>query len=107
MNEEYRVGRTSLQMEIDFNEKVKDTDDEYSKSDQLNVGYFYLQLIYEKLRVGDFFKLVTRKRKITYDCNRSTASWYMGEFWIHVPNMEPGIIWILTLRSRILIITIS
>ena len=65
MNEEYRVGRTSLQMEIDFNEKVKDTDDEYSKSDQLNVGYFYLQLIYEKLRVGDFFKLVTRKRKIT------------------------------------------
>ena len=38
MNEEYRVGRASLQMEIDFNEKVKDSDDEYSKADQLNVG---------------------------------------------------------------------
>ena len=44
MNEEYRVGRASLQMEIDFNEKVKDSDDEYSKADQLNVGYFYIQL---------------------------------------------------------------
>ena len=69
MNEEYRVGRASLQMEIDFNEKVKDSDDEYSKADQLNVGYFYIQLIYDKLKIADFFKQITRKRKITYDCN--------------------------------------
>lgn len=69
MNKEYANGRSSIQITVDYNEKVEETDDEFSRSDQLNIGYFYLQFIYQKLELKDFFHKATKERKITYDCD--------------------------------------
>lgn len=69
MNDEYRVGKTSLQIDIDFNERIQETDDECCKSNQLNIGYFYLQFIYDQLDLSKFFNDITAKRKIKFDCN--------------------------------------
>lgn len=70
MNEEYDSGRASFQLTVDYKEKVDETDDEFSKSDQLNIGYFYLQSIYQRLELDKFFRKITAGRKITYDCNQ-------------------------------------
>lgn len=70
MNEEYRVGRSSVSFSIDFNEKVDETTDEYSKSDYVNIGYFYLQYIYQQLKLDNFFESATAGRRFTYDCNQ-------------------------------------
>lgn len=43
MNEEYRVGRVSYNIQADFNERVEKTSDEASSSTWLNTGYFFLQ----------------------------------------------------------------
>ena len=69
MNAEYNAGRSTIQLSIDYKEKVDHTDDAFSKSDQLNIGYFYLQTIYQKLELSRFFETVSADRKFTYDCN--------------------------------------
>lgn len=69
LNEEYESGRLSVQLTVDFNEKVAETTDDFSHSSQLNIGYFYLQYIYQKLELNKFFSVLERKRKITFDCN--------------------------------------
>ena len=67
MNEEYRVGKVEYDFKIDFNEKVEHTDDEASRSKNLNIGSFYLQEIIHHLRLKDFFSTATSDRKIQYD----------------------------------------
>lgn len=69
LNAEYNAGRASIQLSVDYREKVDDTTDDFSKSDLLNVGYFYLQAVYQKLELKKFFESITADRKITYDCN--------------------------------------
>lgn len=69
MNQEYSDGKSSIEITIDYNEKVDETGDAFSKSELLNVGYFYLQAIYQKLELKKFFRKITAGRKITYDCN--------------------------------------
>lgn len=68
MNEEYRVGKVSYTINANFNEKVKQTLDEASKSNWLNIGYFFLQYIMKDLQLKDFFLEVTKDKKITFDC---------------------------------------
>lgn len=67
LNEEYRVGKVSYEYSFDFNEKVEHTDDPYSSSDSLNIGYFILQFIMKDLRLKEFFKRVSSDRKYTFD----------------------------------------
>ena len=69
MNEDYESGKASVQITVDFNEKVSDSDAECSRSNQLNVGYFYLQSIYQKLELKQFFADLAKKRKVSFDCN--------------------------------------
>lgn len=68
MNEEYRVGRVTINLTADFNEKVKRTDDESSASSWVNIGYFFLQDIMKELKLKEFFQQAACDRKITYDC---------------------------------------
>ena len=68
MNEEYRVGKVSYTISANFNEKVKQTLEEASKSNWLNIGYFFLQYIMKDLQLKDFFLEVTKDKKITFDC---------------------------------------
>ena len=67
MNEEYRVGRVEYDLKVDFNEKVERTDDEASKSKNINIGYFYLQEIMHGLSLKEFFLNAVSDRKIKFD----------------------------------------
>ena len=67
MNEEYRVGRVAYDYKVDFNERVEHSDDEASKSKNLNIGYFYLQEVMNHLDLKDFFSKSTFDRKIQFD----------------------------------------
>ena len=68
MNEEYRVGKANYEVRINFNEKVKSSNENKSYSTATNIGYFYLQNIMKDLQLKRFFNNVTAERKITYDC---------------------------------------
>ena len=68
MNEEYRVGRVSFDLTADFNEKVRNCDDEASSPIWVNTGYFFLQYIMKDLKLRQFFQQVTDDRKTTFDC---------------------------------------
>ena len=67
MNEEYRVGKVEYDFKIDFNEKVERTEDEASKSKNVNIGYFYLQEIIRRLELKEFFLNAASERKIKFD----------------------------------------
>ena len=66
MNEDYRVGKVDMNVTLNFNEKIPNkNNDAYSKSDLLNVGYFYLQSLYQNLHLSQFFHTITLNSKIT------------------------------------------
>jgi len=68
-NEAQKNNKVSMNLEIDFNEKLSSTGDIASKSNLLNTGYFILQKIYHDLAVADFFKAVQPNHKATFPCN--------------------------------------
>lgn len=61
--------KVTMEVTIDFDEKIKSSNDLISSSNQQNIGYFILQKIYHDLAIGSFFKKVTANSKITYDPN--------------------------------------
>lgn len=68
-NEQYKSGKVSMDVKIDFSDKVPASDAMVSASTSLGIGYFFLQAIYNKLHMGDFFKKITNASKITFDPN--------------------------------------
>lgn len=56
-------------MTVDFNEKVATSDDDVSRSEAMNVGYFFIQYIYQQLQLHSFFKNATTGRKFSFDCD--------------------------------------
>ena len=70
-NEEYqKQNKVSLEMKIDFSEKIKAADSSCSKSSLLNIGYFFLQYFYHELDIDSFFKTVTADMKNEFDPNQ-------------------------------------
>ena len=70
-NEELKSGNpVTLELKLDFNEKIKHSENIASDSTKLNIGYFYLQSIYHQLKLNEFFEDVTAGSKITYDPNQ-------------------------------------
>lgn len=67
--EEKQNNKVSLEVKIDFAEKIKATDDLVSSSTNLNIGYLYLQQLYHDLEIGSFFRKVTASSKVTFDPN--------------------------------------
>lgn len=61
--------KVSMEVSIDFSEKVKITNDLASSSTLLNIGYFFLQQLYHELSIDSFFQKVTANSKITFDPN--------------------------------------
>lgn len=55
-NREEKEGRVSMEVKIDFNEKIKITDNLASSSSSLNIGYFFSQQLYHQLSVSTFLK---------------------------------------------------
>lgn len=69
-NEELKQqNRQSLEIKVDFAQKIRATDKEISESNRLNVGYFFLQKIYRQLGLASFFKTVTANMKNEFDPN--------------------------------------
>ena len=69
-NEEYqRQNKVSLEIKVDFAEKIKATDAVSSKSTLLNIGYFFLQQFYHDLEIAPFFKTITAGMKNEFDPN--------------------------------------
>lgn len=68
-NEEIKNGKVNMEICIDFDEKIKASEDIVSASTLKNIGYFYLQQIYHDLEIARFFKDCTADRRITFDPN--------------------------------------
>lgn len=69
MNEDLRVGKVDMNVTLNFNEMVTPSNEDVSKSELINIGYFYIQSIYQKLHLSDFFDSITSDSKISFDCN--------------------------------------
>ncbi len=83
-NEEEKNGKVSMEVKIDFNEKIKISNDLISSSTVLNIGYLYLQQIYHDLEIGNFIKNCTRDSKIEFDPN------LIHRFLTFLRILEPG-----------------
>ena len=59
MNDEYRVGKVSYDVTVNFNEKVRRTNEEASSSNSLSIGYFFLQEVMKGLLLKHFFEQKT------------------------------------------------
>ena len=69
-NEEYQKQNTvSLDLKVDFAEKIKASNVTASQSTLLNIGYFFLQQFYHDLEIDAFFKKVTANLKNEFDPN--------------------------------------
>lgn len=68
-NEAQKSNKVSMNLEIDFDEKLSATGDIASKSNLLNTGYFILQKIYHDLAIADFFIAIQPNHKATFACN--------------------------------------
>ena len=68
-NEEFEKSKLTVPLTIDFDEKLKYCDSAVSSSSRLNVGYFFLQAVYDQLGLKDFFGRITSDRRITFDPN--------------------------------------
>ena len=66
-NEEIKNAKVSMELTIDFDKKVKASDNAVSASTLKNIGWCYLQQIYHDLQVGKFFKKITADRKLAFD----------------------------------------
>ena len=68
-NEEIKNAKVSMDLSIDFDKKVKASEDIVSASTLHNIGYYYLQQIYHDLQIRSLFKKITEDRKIEFDPN--------------------------------------
>ncbi len=69
-NEEVKRDKVTLELNINFAEKIKASDALVSSSKQLNIGYFFLQQLYHDLEIAPFFCEITEGSKITFDPNQ-------------------------------------
>jgi len=82
-NDEMKNNKVSMEVVIDFDEKIKSSNDLISSSNQVNIGYFILQKIYHDLKIGTFFKNVTSSSKITFDPDQ------INRFMTYARVLEP------------------
>ena len=67
-NEEYQKQNcVSLEIKIDFAEKIKAVNKTASQSTLLNIGYFFLQQFYHDLKINSFFDSITTDMKNEFD----------------------------------------
>ncbi|KIR01309.1 Transposase [Lachnospiraceae bacterium TWA4] len=68
-NQEEKNNKISMNLTIDFDEKIRYSDSISSRSSSLNIGYFFLQQLYYDLNIHSFFNKVTKESKVTFDSN--------------------------------------
>ena len=55
--------------QIDLSKKLEGSDQAASDPTYVNIGYFFLQKIYQKLELDRFFNDICSDKKIGFDCN--------------------------------------
>ena len=83
LNNELGGNKLSMEVKIDFDERLKPSDDVVSSSNQLNVGYFVLQRIYRDLKIDRFFEKITQGNKNTFKPNE------INRFLIYARILDP------------------
>lgn len=68
-NEDLESDKIECTLTIDFNEKLPSANDIYSKPLYKNIGYFFLNKIYNDLQIPDFITKICGSRKSRYDAN--------------------------------------
>ncbi len=66
-NEERTCDRSTMEVTVDFSEKLSPCNAITSTGNQLNIGYLVLQKLYRELDIKSFFGKVTSGSKITFD----------------------------------------
>lgn len=69
MNETYRAGKVDLNVTFNFNEKLSTKNEDISRTDLLNIGYIYIQSIYQKLQLSQFFCSIVSDSRLTFNCD--------------------------------------
>ncbi len=82
-NDELKNNKVSMEVVIDFDEKIRSSNDLVSSSNRVNIGYFILQKIYHDLKINTFLKKVTSDSKITFDPNQ------VNRFLTYARILEP------------------
>lgn len=82
-NEKAKSGKVTMEVNIDFDAKVLASDSLVSATTRSGIGYFFLQSIYHDLKIREFFKSVTKDRKITFDPNE------VNRFLTYARILEP------------------
>jgi transposase len=88
LNDELKNNKVSLEVRIDFDKKLRSTNDIVSSSSRLNIGYFFLQKIYHDLKIGSFFENTTSDLKITF--NADQVNRFMTYARIFEPDSKLG-----------------
>jgi transposase len=68
-NRELGANKFSMEVKIDFDERLRANDAVASSSSQVNIGYFILQRLYRDLKLDVFFQRVTQEGKNTFNPN--------------------------------------
>ena len=69
-NLEYKEGKITLPVTVDFTQEISQTNNSpSSKSTSKNIGYFYLQKIYQDLKLDSFFNELCKDSKVKFNCN--------------------------------------
>jgi hypothetical protein len=68
-NKELGGNKFSMEVKIDFDERLRANDAVASSSSQVNIGYFILQRLYRDLKLDVFFQRVTQEGKNTFNPN--------------------------------------
>ena len=109
-NEELKNSKVSMDVTINFDERIKASEDIVSASTLKNIGYYYLQQIYHDLNIGSFFQKITEGRRFTFDpnlvnrflcCARILAPASKRNTQIHLPDYyeEPHFDYVHILRT--------
>ena len=69
-NEEQKEAKpVPFTLNINFDESVQATDDHKSTFSALNIGYFYLQYVYQQLKLAEYFKNTDKTQIYAFDFN--------------------------------------
>jgi len=66
-NEQMKTSKVTMEVTIDFDEKIKATNTLVSSDTSRNIGYFFLQALYHDLAIEKVFQTAMVNRKITFD----------------------------------------
>ena len=82
-NEKLKNSLVECTAVIDLTKKLEDEGRGLSKPTYLNIGYFFIQAIYNKLRISQFFDVITDDRNNTFSCDE------INRFLVYARILDP------------------